>query len=69
MKIIEALKTDKARHVFEAALVIVLLIILPMLGRHMGKYGGGVAMLVASVIGLIAVTFFSTESACAVVGN
>jgi hypothetical protein len=54
MKILESLRTEKAQHIFEATLIIVLLLILPMLGGHMGKYGGGIAMLAASVIGLIA---------------
>lgn len=46
MKICETLKTKKAEETFSAALVAVLLLILPM--------WGGVAMLVGSAIGLVA---------------
>jgi hypothetical protein len=46
MKISETLKTKKAEETFSAALVVVLLIILPT--------WGGVAMFVGSVIGLVA---------------
>jgi len=46
MKISETLKTKKAEETFSAVLVVVLLIILPM--------WGAVAMLVGSVIGLVA---------------
>ena len=61
MRILEPLKTEKARHIFEATLVIVLLLILPMLGGHMGKYGAGIAMLIGSVIGFIAYSILYGE--------
>jgi hypothetical protein len=64
MKIPETLRTEKVQHIFQTALVIVLLIILPMLGQHMGKYGGGIAMLVASVFGLLAYFFLYGERLC-----
>ena len=54
MKILETLKTNAAQHLFETAVVVVLLLVLPILGPHMGKYGGGIAMVAASLIGLIA---------------
>jgi hypothetical protein len=46
MKISETLKTKKAEETFSAALVVILLLILPM--------WGAVAMLVGSAIGLVA---------------
>ena len=52
MKIPEALKTEKAEMAFSAAFVFIVLIILPML--PLGKYGGGIAMVAASILGLIA---------------
>ena len=54
MKTLETLKTEKVQRIFESTLVIVLLLVLPPLGGHMGKYGGGAAMLVGAVIGLVA---------------
>jgi O-antigen/teichoic acid export membrane protein len=54
MKILQTVRTEKFQHIFEASLVVVLLLILPMLGPHMGKHGGGAAMAIGSVIGLIA---------------
>jgi hypothetical protein len=45
----EKMRTDEAG--FLAALVVVLLVILPCL--PLGKYGGGIAMLAAGVIGLV----------------
>jgi hypothetical protein len=50
MKVPQSLKTNTAQHTFEAALVIVLLLILPQLGKN----SGAIAMVVASVIGLLA---------------
>ena len=61
MKILETLRTEKVQHVFETTLIIVLLLILPMLGQPMGKYGGGIAMLAASVIGLLSYIFLYGE--------
>lgn len=49
MKILAALKTEKGQHFFEAALVFLVLLVLPAL--PLGKYGGGIAMMVASVLG------------------
>ena len=46
----QKMKMDEA--MFAATLVIVLFLIIPSL--PLGKYGGGIAMLVASIIGLIA---------------
>jgi len=45
----QKMKMDEA--MFATTLVIVLLLIIPSL--PLGKYGGGIAMLVASIIGLI----------------
>ena len=52
MKIPETLKTDRAQHIFETTLVVVLLLLLPSIS--FGKYGEGIAMVAVSVIGLIA---------------
>lgn len=49
---IQRMKPDETG--FLAALVVIELIILPMLGENLGKYGGGVAMLGGGVIGLAA---------------
>ncbi len=38
---------------FLATVIAIELFILPMLGDHLGKYGGGVAMLVTAIIGVI----------------
>jgi hypothetical protein len=48
----QKMKPDEAG--FLATLVVVLLLVLPMLGGQMGKYGGGIAMVVVSLIGSIA---------------
>ncbi len=53
MKVCEILKTKKAEETFSAALVVVLLLILPMCGA--------VAMLVGSAIGLLAYAFLFRE--------
>jgi hypothetical protein len=53
MKMSEALKTKKVEETFSAALLVVVLIILPM--------WGGVAMLVGSAIGLVAYTLLFRE--------
>jgi O-antigen/teichoic acid export membrane protein len=50
MRISESLKTETARHSFEAAFVILLLLMVPFL--PLGKYGGGIATLACAVIGL-----------------
>jgi hypothetical protein len=52
MKIPEALKTAHAEDTWSAVFVIFLLLILPSL--PLGEYGGGIAMVAVSVIGLIA---------------
>ena len=52
MKIAEALRTKKAEGTFSAMFVIFLLLILPYL--PLGKYGGGIAMVIVSLIGLLA---------------
>ena len=39
---------------FMTALVVIELFILPLIGDHLGKYGGGVAMAAVAVIGIIA---------------
>jgi len=62
MKIPEALKTTTAQHAFEVALVILLLLVLPMLGPYLGKYGGGTAMLVTSIVGLVIFCCLSDHS-------
>jgi len=46
----QKMKTDEA--IFTATLVVVLFLIIPSL--PLGKYGGGIAMFIVSVIGLIA---------------
>lgn len=51
MKVHPLLKTERAQNAFTAVLVILILIVLPAL--PLGKHGGGIAMLVASVIGLV----------------
>lgn len=51
MKIPESLKTESVRHAFEAAFIIVLLLIIPSL--PLGKFSGGIAMLACSAIGLV----------------
>ena len=43
---------ERAQHTFESVLIVLLLLILPCL--PLGKYGGGIAMLVVSVAGLLA---------------
>jgi hypothetical protein len=53
MKLPETLKSETAQHAFEATFIVVVLMILPMLGDWMGKYGGGIAMLAAALAGLI----------------
>jgi hypothetical protein len=53
MKLHERLKSETAQQAFEATFIVVVLIILPMLGDWMGKYGGGIAMLVTALAGLI----------------
>jgi peptidoglycan biosynthesis protein MviN/MurJ (putative lipid II flippase) len=57
MKLPETLKSETAQHAFEATFIVVVLIILPMLGDSMGKYGGGIAMLAAALAGLIVYCF------------
>jgi hypothetical protein len=52
MKTNEPQKTKMDEAMFAAMLVIVLFLIIPSL--PLGKYGGGIAMFVVSVIGLIA---------------
>ena len=59
MKTPEAYKTKKAEETFAAALVAVLLLIIPSL--HLGKFGGGAAILAVSVIGLMAYGFLFRE--------
>lgn len=39
---------------FLTTLVVIALIILPLLGDYLGKYGGGVAMAATAIIGVIA---------------
>lgn len=51
MRLPKTLRTERSQHIFEAAWIVVLLLILPAL--PLGKYGGGVAMLAASVVGLV----------------
>lgn len=46
------MKSDEAG--FLTALVVIELIILPMLGDRLGKYGGGIAMFVGAALGLVA---------------
>jgi hypothetical protein len=55
----QKMKPDEAA--FGATLVVVLLLVVPMLGEHQGKYGGGIAMVTVSVIGLIAYFFLFGE--------
>ncbi len=52
MKLPDTLKTQTAQRVFETVFILVVLLLLPSL--RWGKYGGGIAMLVASAGGLIA---------------
>jgi len=55
MKIPESLKTEESQRNFEAALVVVLLIVIPAVGHYTGgKYGGGIAMVLAGALALIA---------------
>jgi len=54
------MKTDTAQHIFEAALVVVLLLILPQLRGT----SGAIAMLVGSVIGLVAYLGLYRERLC-----
>jgi len=49
---IQKMRPDEAG--FLTALVVIEMIILPLLGDHLGKYGGGVAMFAGAVIGLAA---------------
>ena len=62
MRIPQTLKTAAAQHSFEASLVIIsiLLLILPQLGRS----GAAIAMMVGSVIGLIAYLGLYGERLC-----
>lgn len=53
MKLHQGFKTEKAEEAFIAALVVIVLLILPSLG--------GTAMLVGSVIGLVAYIFLFPE--------
>jgi len=55
----QKMKPDEAG--FLTTLVVVVLLVLPMLGGHMGKYGGGIAMVAVSVIGLVAYFFLFGE--------
>jgi hypothetical protein len=57
MKIPQTLKTATAQHSFEASLVIILLLIL-------GRNGAAIAMMVGSVIGLIAYLGLYGERLC-----
>jgi hypothetical protein len=59
MKTPEAYKTKKAEEAFSAALVAVLLLIIPSL--HLGKFGAGAAMFAVSVIALMAYGFLFRE--------
>jgi hypothetical protein len=52
MKSNETQKMKADEMAFSSALVVILLIIIPSL--PLGKYGGGIAMVVFSIIGLIA---------------
>jgi hypothetical protein len=47
----QKMKADEAGFLF--ILVLGLLIIIPMLGDYLGKYGGGIAMLAGSILGLM----------------
>jgi drug/metabolite transporter (DMT)-like permease len=59
MKIPEAPRTKKAEGTFSALFVIFLLLILPYL--PLGKYGGGIALVVVSLIGLLAYVILFRE--------
>ncbi len=53
MKIAENLKSETAQQAFETTFIVTTLIILPMLGDLLGKYGGGAAMVAVALAGLI----------------
>jgi hypothetical protein len=55
----QKMKPDEAG--FLTALVAIELIIIPLLGGALGKYGGGIAMAVTAVIGVIAYLLFFGE--------
>jgi len=45
------MKSDEAGFLF--ALVVIPLIIIPLLGRYLGKYGGGLGMFVTTAVGVV----------------
>lgn len=51
MKVHPALRTERAHNLFSAGFIILILIVLPAL--PLGKRGGGIAMIVASIVGLV----------------
>ena len=57
----EAQKMRPDEAAFMTALVVIELFILPLIGDHLGKYSGGVAMAGVAVIGIIAYLVFFGE--------
>ncbi|HZR16865.1 MAG TPA: hypothetical protein VFE51_06015 [Verrucomicrobiae bacterium] len=54
----EAQKMRPDEAAFMTALVVIELFILPLIGDHLGKYGGGLAMAGVALIGIIAYLVF-----------
>ena len=54
MKLPSRLRSESAQHAFGVACILILLLLVPMLGDHLGKIGGGIAMLAGSIIALAA---------------